>query len=1166
MAADGRSGTFVHLHTHSQYSLLDGACRLEELVEQVRAMGMPAVAVTDHGALFGLVEFYKLARAAGVKPILGCELYLAPQDRRDRTGGPGEAAFHLLVLAESDEGLRNLMRLSTIGYLEGFYYKPRIDHEVLAAHSAGLIATTGCMSSEICHHLLRGDEAAARRALERYLEVFGRGRLYVELQRNGVEGQEELNRQLVELARRYELPLLATNDVHYLRRSDASFHDVLLCIQTGKFLSDAGRLRFATDQFYLRSPQEMRELFSDLPEACERTLEVAERCQVELKLGKPRLPAFPTPDGLSDEAYLRQLAYRGAQRRFGAVPEPIRQRLDYELGIIERTGFAGYFLIVQDFVNFARGQGIPVGPGRGSAASSLVAYCLGITNINPLDHGMIFERFLNPERVSMPDIDIDFADDRRDEVIAYVVRRYGQDRVSQIATFGTMAARAAIRDVGRVLQVAYGDVDRLAKLVPAGPGVTLEHALAESDELRRRYEQDERVRRLIDLARQVEGFPRHLSMHAAGVVIAPEPLMQLVPLARTSDGATVTQFPMEHLEELGLLKMDFLGLRNLTVIRSAVELIAQQGGPRIDVDGLSLDDPAVYALLGRGETEGVFQLESRLFKGMMRELQPQRFSDLVAALALGRPGPMQFLGDFVARRHGRQPVTYAHPALEPILKDTYGIIVYQEQVMRIATELAGYTPGQADVLRKAMGKKKPEEMAAERARFVEGMVARGHPRELAEQLFAEIERFAQYAFNVAHSAAYALISYQTAYLKAHHPVEFMAALLTSVAANSDKVKTYVDACRQMGIPVLPPSVQHSRGEFWPEQGAIRFGLLAVKHVGEPAVQAILRAREEGGPFRGLGDFCRRALTAAASASAFNQRVVESLIQAGALDAFGPRGALLAALPSVWQQAQRRRSTARAPGRAAVASLFELQPEPPAAAPAEGEALPAVPDLGLAQRLAGEREALGFYLSGHPAQPWRERLEMFRDAPLGELAENGRDGATVLAAGLVVQDRRLTTRSGNPMRRFVLEDETGSVEVLVFPRSLEAFEGVQAGQPAVVWGSVSRDDDGSWTLIGDGAMPLDRVVLVRLPASGAGGRQGAAELVGRVAEVLRRYPGGTPVVAQLKGRRRRLVSVQRSLWVQVQPELVAELARLTGEMPVVIDSPEAQAVGLTGVPF
>ncbi|MEW6047888.1 MAG: DNA polymerase III subunit alpha, partial [Bacillota bacterium] len=755
------AGSFVHLHNHTQYSLLDGACRVEDLVALAKEYGMPAVAVTDHGAMYGTIEFYKAARAAGVKPILGAELYLAPKSRHDRAGGPSEGAYyHLLVLAENDEGFRNLMKLSTTGFLEGFYYKPRIDLEVLAEHARGLIGTTGCMSAEVATHLLKGEDAAARQALERYLDIFGRDRYYVELQRNGVPGQEELNAALVRLAREYRLPIIATNDVHYLRQEDAAFHDVLLCIQTGKFLSDTNRLRFATDQFYLRSPEEMRALFSDIPEACDRTLEVAERCNVEIRLGRAELPAFETPHGESADEYLRQLTYAGARRRFGEFGEDIRQRLDYELSVIQKTGFAGYFLIVQDFVSYARRSGIPVGPGRGSAASSLVGYCLGITNINPLDHGMIFERFLNPERVSMPDIDIDFADDRRDEVIEYVVRRYGKDRVAQIATFGTMAARASIRDVGRVLQVPYAEVDRLAKLVPSGPGVTLQGALAESEELRKRYESDASVRRLIDLARQVEGFPRHLSMHAAGVVIAPQPLIELVPLARTSDGAVVTQFPMEHLEELGLLKMDFLGLRNLTVIRRAVDLIERHHGVRLDVDNLPLDDRKVYEMLSRAETEGVFQLESRLFKGMMRDLQPDKFSDLVAALALGRPGPLQFLADFAARRHGRQEIRYALPELEPILRDTYGIIVYQEQVMRIATKLADYTPGQADVLRKAMGKKKPEEMARERERFIEGMVGRGYDRKLAEDLFAEIERFAQYAFNVAHSAAYALISYQ----------------------------------------------------------------------------------------------------------------------------------------------------------------------------------------------------------------------------------------------------------------------------------------------------------------------------------------------------------------------------------------------------------------------
>ncbi|HEY8424563.1 MAG TPA: DNA polymerase III subunit alpha [Limnochordales bacterium] len=1148
--------SFVHLHNHTQYSLLDGACRVEDLVAQAKAFGMPAVAMTDHGALYGAVEFYKAARAAGVKPILGAELYLAPRSRHDKTGGPSEGAYyHLLLLAEDDEGFRNLMRLSTIGFLEGFYYKPRIDMEVLASHSRGLITTSGCMSAEIPTLLLKGDEEGARAALHRYLDIFGRDHFYVELQRNGVPGQEGLNAALVRLAREYDLPLIATNDVHYLRREDAAFHDVLLCIQTGKFLSDPNRLRFGSEEFYLRSPEEMRRLFADLPEACDRTLEVAERCNVQIQLGRRELPAFETPAGQSADQYLRELAYEGARRRFGEISEPIRQRLDYELAIIEKTGFAGYFLIVQDFVNYARRSGIPVGPGRGSAASSLVGYCLGITNINPLHHGMIFERFLNPERISMPDIDIDFADDRRDEVIAYVVRRYGEDRVAQIATFGTMAARASIRDVGRVLQIPYAEVDRLAKLVPAGPGVTLEAALRDVEELRKRYESEPTVRRLIDLARQVEGFPRHLSMHAAGVVIAPQPLIELVPLARTSDGAVVTQFPMEHLEELGLLKMDFLGLRNLTVIRRAVELIESQHGVRLDVDNLPLDDPKVYQMLSRGETDGVFQLESRLFKGMMRELQPDKFSDLVAALALGRPGPLQFLGDFVARRHGRQEIRYALPELEPILRETYGIIVYQEQVMRIATDLAGYTPGQADVLRKAMGKKKPEEMAQQRSRFIQGMVARGYDQAVAEELFNEIERFAQYAFNVAHSAAYALISYQTAYLKAHYPVEFMAALLTSVAGNDEKVKLYLDACKESGIPVLPPSVNESRGEFWPEGRAIRFGLLAIKHVGEPAVQAIMEARKAGGPFVGLVDFCSRTLEHAPSPGAFNQRVVESLIKAGALDAFGSRAALLAGLKEAWESCHGRKATVAVE----QASLLDLLGDPDAGAKAARpqDRLPGVPPESLEERLAWERESLGFYFSGHPAQQWRSRLERFRESAVGDLAD-AEDGTVRVVAGLVQADRRVTTRSGGQMRRIVLEDETGSAEVLVFSRSLDQFEATRAGVPAVVWGTISRDDDGSIKIIGDRAMPLDRLLVIPLESAGRTGTAGpngnrrAEALVQEVAEVLRRFPGDTPVVVELQsGHRKRLAAVQRTLWVDVVPELMEALQAVTGRPPLLL---------------
>ncbi|RLA78626.1 MAG: DNA polymerase III subunit alpha, partial [Deltaproteobacteria bacterium] len=871
---------FVHLHLHSQYSLLDGAIRFEELFPLLETYGMKAVALTDHGNMFGAIEFYHEAKKHGIKPILGCEVYVAPKNRFEKDGDP----FHLILLATDAQGYRNLSHLVSLGYLEGFYHKPRIDWELLERYNRGLIALTSCLKGEIPSLLLQGRYEEAKQRAGALKELFDEGRFYLELQDNGLEEQKRVNEGLVRLSRELGVKVVATNDCHYLRRSDALLHDVLLCIQTGKNLQDPKRLRFSSDQFHLRPPEEMEALFSHVPEAVKNTLEVAERCELELQLGQYHLPHFEPPGGASLEDYLRELATHGLRRRLSerkvADADPYWKRLSEELQVINSMGFAGYFLIVADFVNYAKERGIPVGPGRGSAAGSLVAYALRITDIDPLEHGLLFERFLNPERVSLPDIDVDFCYECRDEVIRYVMDKYGHDKVAQIITFGKMQARAVVRDVGRVLGLPYREVDLIAKLIPAGPNVTLREALEVEPRLKEMAARDERVAQLLEFAQRLEGMVRHASTHAAGVVIANRPLMDYLPLYRAPGGEVTTQFAMKDVERIGLVKFDFLGLKTLTMMRRIVDLVAKRKGEVVELNGLPLDDEETYQLLSSGDTTGVFQLESQGMRELLRKLKPSTFKDLVALVALYRPGPLGsgMVEDFIKRRHRKGQIRYPHPALKEVLEETYGVIVYQEQVMMAASRLADFSLGEADLLRRAMSKKDPQEMARLRERFVEGAVRKGVDRQKASEIFDLMAKFAEYGFNKSHSAAYALVAYQTAYLKAHYPQEFMAALLTADMDNSDKVMRYITECREKGIEVLPPDVNHSSWEFTVEGDCppkIRYGLGAIKNVGRQAVEAILEARE-GGPFRDLFDFCRRV-----DSRRVNRRAVESLIKAGA---------------------------------------------------------------------------------------------------------------------------------------------------------------------------------------------------------------------------------------------------------------------------------------------
>ncbi|MGE5578177.1 MAG: DNA polymerase III subunit alpha [Syntrophothermus sp.] len=1118
---------FVHLHTHTYYSLLDGSCRLEPLVQRAAALGMPALAITDHGVMYGVVEFCQLAAKYGIKPIVGCEVYVAPRTRFDKAGRAEESPFHLTLLVQNEEGYHNLVKMLSLAHLEGFYYKPRVDKALLREHSRGLIALSGCIAGEIAVLIGAGQQSQAGRVAAEYQEIFGRENFFLELQNNGLPGQDLVNAGLAAIGAEYGIPLVATNDVHYIYREEASLHDLLLCIQTAKTLDDPKRLRFPTSEFYLKSGEEMAALFAGTPEALENTLVIAGRCNFSVDADKPHLPHYPVPGGLDAADYLRQICRQAAGDRFGSpLPEGIANRLDYELDMIAQMGYAGYFLVVWDFIRFARENGIPVGPGRGSAAGSLVAFVLGITSIDPLRFGLIFERFLNPERVTMPDIDIDFCYERRGEVIDYVVRTYGQESVAQIITFGTLQARAAIRDVGRAMGKPLAEVERLAKLVPADPGITMSEALKTSPELKKAYDTDESSRTIIDAAGALEGFPRHASVHAAGVVIADAPLTNYVPLQLANDGSVITQFDMDALAQVGLLKMDFLGLRTLTVIARALEHIREVTGNRLALDQIPLDDPEVYRMLGAAETSGVFQLESRLFKGLLREIRPTSFEEIIAILALGRPGPMAQVGDFARRKQGKEVIKYLHPGLEPILRETYGIMIYQEQVMRIAVDLAGFSMGEADILRRAMAKKKAGELERLRERFILGARNRGIPLVVAEEIYALMERFANYGFVKSHAAAYALISYQTAYLKVHYPVQYMAALLSTVMGSGERVAEYIAECQRLGIAVLPPDINVSGADFTVDGRNIRFGLVAVKNVGQGMVEAILASRREAGVFRSLLDFIERI-----PAREVTKKAVESLIKAGAFDGLGAhRAQLLAGYERYFEAGQRRRS-ARAAGQASLfggAGVEELS--------GESAWLPAVPELPDNERLAMEREVLGVYLSGHPLGASAEALSRLTTTSLGEAGELP-DGTVVVAAGLVTGARRLTTRRGQAMLTFVLEDLTGAVEVLVFPQVYaRSAQWLKNDAVVLVRGRLDIGEQAA-KILADEVFPwFAESIVVTLRAD----RNGQA--LKAVQEVLARHKGETPVYLRLSsGGRKTLILTGYEWWVTPGEELEAELA-------------------------
>jgi DNA polymerase-3 subunit alpha len=1059
---------FVHLHVHSQYSLLDGACHLDKLVNRAHELKMPALAVTDHGNLFGAIEFYQLASRKGVKPIIGIETYMAPGSRFDRTapGQGGDPFYHLTLLAKNYQGYKNLITLSTAGFLEGFYYKPRIDKELLAKHSEGLIALSGCLKGEIARLLNQGQERQAKEAATQWRDIFGGNRYFLEIQDQGLPEQRVVNKALVKLSEELNIPLVATNDVHYIKREDARAHEVLLCIQTGKTLADSDRMKFSTDGFYFTTPEEMHQHFAEIPQAISNSMAIAERCNLELDFNKKHLPDYVVPPGYNLDSYLKTVAQKGLENRYAHINPDIQKRLDEELKIIEGMGYAAYFLIVWDFIQFAKEHGIPVGPGRGSAAGSLVAYALSITDIDSLKYGLLFERFLNPERVTLPDIDIDFCYERRGEVIDYVRKKYGEDHVAHIITFGKMLAKAVIRDVGRALGMPYAEVDKIAKMVPFAPKMTLGTAMNQNPMLRAAYEQRPEVKELIEIATTLEGLTRHASTHAAGIVISPGSLSEYIPLYKGTTDDITTQYEMKSLEATGLLKMDLLGLRTLTVLQDALQMLRENKGININLSELPMDDSEVYDLLGEGRTKGIFQLESSGMRDLLRKLKPRAFEDIIALVALYRPGPMEMIPDYTERKQGRKAIEYDHPLMESILKETYGVMVYQEQVMQIASILGGFSLGEADLLRRAMGKKDEALMNKQKTKFIEG-AKKLHkiPSKKAEKIFDLMAQFAGYGFNKSHAAAYALIAYQTAYLKGHFPVEFMAALLSSEMENTDKIVKYIEECREEGIKVLPPDVTESYSRFRVVGDNIRFGLAAVKNVGVAAIQSLLAAREAQGSFRSLYDFCQRV-----DIRLINKRVVESLIKCGAFDSLGvKRSQLLSVLDRAMEaatQTQRDRMTGQV-------SLFGT--------PGGGTALikeeyPEIEEWEENMLLAAEKETLGFYVTSHPLACFADVIKEYATHSTDELEEVA-DGSTVSLGGIVNEIKETVTKNDERMAFLTVEDLVGTVEAIVFPdvyrRSLPFLSKEKA---VLITGKVDQVETGKGKpkILAQKITPLDEV--------------------------------------------------------------------------------------------
>ena len=1154
---------FVHLHLHSEYSLLDGACRVEELLDKALELKMPAVAITEHGNMFSSIIFHDQARKRGINPILGCEVYVAPGDRRTKSGTPGETANHLVLLASTREGYHNLIKLVSSGYTEGFYYKPRIDKDLLAAHSAGLIGLSSCLKGEVATGIRTEQHAKAMHAAATYRDILGAGNFFLEMQYQGIDDQRIVNIGLAPIARDLNIPLVCTNDVHYLKNSDYRPHDVLLCIGTGKTVNDADRLRYHGDQFYLKTAEEMAAVFGDFPEAMANTLRIAERCNVDLSGTVNHLPNFDVPPGFTLDDYFEHIVREGFQQRLHRLKElqakgvlkhtidEYERRLTYEIDMIKQMKYPGYFCITWDFIRYAREQGIPVGPGRGSAAGSFVAYCLRITDVDPIEYNLIFERFLNPERVSLPDIDIDFCERRRGEVIDYVTRKYGRENVAQIITFGTMKARAVVRDVARVMDIPYADADKVAKAVPAALDMTLEKALEQNPVLKEMEQKDERVKDLLVVARRLEGMTRHASVHAAGVVIAPRPLTEFVPLYKSQKDEIVTQWAMKEVERVGLLKMDFLGLSTLTLIRDAVDEIKRTENVVVDIDAVPLDDPKTYELFSDGQTYGVFQFESSGMRELLRKAKPERLDDLIALNALYRPGPLKsgMVDDYISRKQGKTEVKYELPQLAAILSDTYGVIAYQEQVMRIAAVLAGFSMGQSDMLRKAMGKKDPKVMAKQREAFMEGARAKGVNEKKAAKIFDLMEYFAGYGFNKSHSTTYALLAYQTGWLKANYPRHFVAALLTIEAANTEKLAMYLGECRELGVPILPPDINASELAFSVVSEGVRFGLGAVKNVGEGAVLSMLAVRKELGRIDSLYSLCEHV-----DLRLVNKRVLESLAKAGALDSLCPgndppsvrRARLFAAVDRALEHGGRHQRDREKGQNQLFGGGFDTSEDGGDAQPAVA-ALPDAPAWTESQQLAGEKEALGFYMSGHPLERFSRDLTLFGAKRVAELTGSEPD---IWMAGIVSGLRPLKTRKGDRMAVFMLDDVDGNVEVVVFPETF-GKHGIliEADAMLLVRGKLEKDDE-SARLVATELLPIaalmertTREVAIHLKAP-----QHGRPVFEALAELLSRHRGDRRVSLELDVRGSdRPLRVRAEVTQRVRPSerLVAEVEQLCG---------------------
>ena len=1143
---------FTHLHVHTEYSLLDGSNKIKEYVDRVKALGMDSAAITDHGVMYGVIDFYRAARAAGINPILGCEVYVAPGSRFDREVGSGDDRYyHLVLLAENNQGYSNLMKIVSKGFVEGFYYKPRVDLSLLEKYHEGIIALSACLAGEVARFLTRGMYEDAKKAALRYQDIFGKGNFFLELQDHGIPEQQNVNQQLLKMHRETGIELVATNDVHYTLAEDAQPHDVLLCLQTGKKLADEDRMRYEGGQYYVKSPEEMERLFPYAPEALENTHKIAQRCHVEIEFGVTKLPKFDVPEGYTSWEYLNELCFRGLEERYQPVTEELKERLNYELSTIRNMGYVDYFLIVWDFIKYARDHDIMVGPGRGSAAGSLVAYTLGITQLDPIRYDLLFERFLNPERVSMPDIDVDFCFERRQEVIDYVRRKYGDDCVVQIVTFGTLAARGVIRDVGRVMDLPYAQVDTIAKMIPQELNITIDKALQMNPELKKVYEDQKEIHDLIDTAKRLEGLPRHTSMHAAGVVISQKDVSEYVPLSRASDGSIVTQFTMTTLEELGLLKMDFLGLRTLTVIQNAVHLIEQDAGVKLDMQHIDYNDKKVLDSLGTGRSDGVFQLESAGMKNFMKELKPQSLEDVIAGISLYRPGPMDFIPQYIRGKNRPDTIKYDCPQLESILKPTYGCIVYQEQVMQIVRNLAGYTLGRSDLVRRAMSKKKAAVMEKERQNFVygneeeevPGCIANGISEQTANKIYDDMIDFAKYAFNKSHAAAYAVVSYQTAFLKYYYPVEFMAALMTSVIEMPTKVAEYIQVCRQMNIKILPPDVNRGAYGFSVDNGAIRYGLSAIKSVGRPVINALVEEREVKGEYRSLKDFIER-LT-----GTVNKRAIENFIKAGALDCLegNRRQKMLVYSQIVDSIAQEKKNSF-----AGQMSLFDLVSDEEKK---EYEIrMPDVEEYDKEMILAFEKDVLGIYLSGHPLERYRNIMEKMISAKTTDFQpdeESGipkvYDGQKVIIGGMITEKTIKYTRNNKVMAFLTVEDLLGTVEIVVFPRDYEKWQSMLNEDARVfVQGRVNAEDDKPSKLILEKVrafedMPQELWIQFKDKAE-------YAEKEQELLETLKGYAGVSAVVIYLKD-----VNAMKRLpagyHARISDSLTGELRKKYGESNV-----------------